>query len=87
MFWYLPIPQSSHWPDACRYWPLSHTVVGTGLGAGLGTGVGIGLRQGQPELKALLDAAIKQLINDGKLTEFALKYFPFPIHNEKWGDS
>lgn len=52
-----------------------------------GTGVGIGLRQGQPELKARLDGAIKQLINDGKLTEYALKYFPFPIHNEEWGDS
>jgi polar amino acid transport system substrate-binding protein len=51
-----------------------------------GIGVGIGLRQGQPELKARLDGAIKQLINDGKLTEYALKYFPFPIHNEKWGD-
>jgi len=52
-----------------------------------GVGVGIGLRQGQPELKARLDGAIKQLINDGKLTEYALKYFPFPIHNEEWGDS
>lgn len=52
-----------------------------------GVGVGIGLRQGQPELKARLDDAIKQLINDGKLTEYALKYFPFPIHNEEWGDS
>lgn len=51
-----------------------------------GIGVGIGLRQGQPELKARLDGAIKQLINDGKLTEYALKYFPFPIHNEEWGD-
>jgi polar amino acid transport system substrate-binding protein len=52
-----------------------------------GIGVGIGLRQGQPELKARLDGAIKQLINDGKLTEYALKYFPFPIHNQDWGDS
>lgn len=51
-----------------------------------GVGVGIGLRQGQPELKARLDDAIKQLINDGKLTEYALKYFPFPIHNEEWGN-
>ena len=51
-----------------------------------GIGVGIGLRQDQPELKARLDDAIKQLINDGKLTEYALKYFPFPIHNEEWGD-
>lgn len=52
-----------------------------------GIGVGIGLRQGQPELKGRLDGAIKQLINEGKLTEYALKYFPFPIHNEEWGDS
>ena len=52
-----------------------------------GTGVGIGLRQGQPELKAQLDGAIKQLINEGKLTEYALKYFPFPIHNEEWGNN
>lgn len=52
-----------------------------------GVGVGIGLRQDQLELKARLDAAIKQLINDGKLTEYALKYFPFPIHNQEWGDS
>lgn len=51
-----------------------------------GVGVGIGLRQGQPELKERLNGAIKQLINDGKLTEYALKYFPFPIHNEEWGD-
>lgn len=52
-----------------------------------GTGVGIGLRQGQPELKARLDGAIRQLITEGKLTEYALKYFPFPIHNEDWADS
>lgn len=51
-----------------------------------GIGVGIGLRQGQPELKERLNGAIKQLINEGKLTEYALKYFPFPIHNEDWGD-
>jgi polar amino acid transport system substrate-binding protein len=51
-----------------------------------GIGVGIGLQKGQPELKARLDGAIKQLINDGKLTEYALKYFPFPIHNQEWGD-
>lgn len=51
-----------------------------------GVGVGIGLQKGQPELKARLDGAIKELINDGKLTEYALKYFPFPIHNQEWGD-
>lgn len=52
-----------------------------------GIGVGIGLRKGQDELKARLDGAIKQLINDGKLTEYALKYFPFPIHNQDWGNN
>lgn len=52
-----------------------------------GIGVGIGLRKGQPELKERLDGAIKQLIKEDKLTEYALKYFPFPIHNEDWGDS
>ena len=52
-----------------------------------GIGVGIGLRKNQPELKARLDGAIKQLINDGKLTEYALKYFPFPIHNQEWGNN
>ncbi|MDA7965465.1 MAG: transporter substrate-binding domain-containing protein [Ruegeria sp.] len=50
-----------------------------------GIGVGIGLRQDQPELKAKLDDAVKQLVNDGSLEEYALKIFPFPIHNEKWG--
>lgn len=51
-----------------------------------GIGVGIGLRQGQPELKAKLDAAIMELIKTGKLEEYALKIFPFPIHNEKWAE-
>jgi polar amino acid transport system substrate-binding protein len=50
-----------------------------------GIGVGIGLRLGQPDLKAKLDAAIMELIKTGKLEEYALKIFPFPIHNEKWG--
>lgn len=49
-----------------------------------GPGVGIGMRKGQPELKARVDAAIKKLITEGKLTEYALKIFPFPIHNEEW---
>ncbi|MEN8210956.1 MAG: transporter substrate-binding domain-containing protein [Thermodesulfobacteriota bacterium] len=51
-----------------------------------GIGVGIGLKKGQPELKARLDAAIKELIKTGKLKEYALKIFPFPIHNEEWAD-
>lgn len=51
-----------------------------------GPGVGIGMRKGQPELKAKVDSAIKTLIKNGKLTEYALKTFPFPIHNEAWGE-
>ena len=50
-----------------------------------GIGVGIGLRQGQPELKARLDAALKQLINSGELESYALKYFPFKLHKDEWG--
>lgn len=49
-----------------------------------GPGVGIGLRKGQDELRGRIDAAIKQLARDGKLEEYALKIFPFPIHNEAW---
>ncbi|MFT5726742.1 MAG: polar amino acid transport system substrate-binding protein [Desulforhopalus sp.] len=51
-----------------------------------GPGCGIGMKQGQPELKARVDAALKKLIKDGKLTEYALKTFPFPIHNEEWSE-
>ncbi|MDH3693031.1 MAG: transporter substrate-binding domain-containing protein [Gammaproteobacteria bacterium] len=45
-----------------------------------GIGVGIGLRQGNDELKARLNAAIKTLTDDGSLEKYALKYFPFAIH-------
>jgi len=51
-----------------------------------GTGVGIGMRKGQDELKARLNAGLKKLITEGKLTEYALKIFPFAIHNEEWKD-
>ena len=51
-----------------------------------GIGVGIGLRQGDPELQKRLDDAVLQLIRNGSLEKYALKYFPFPIHNEKWGE-
>lgn len=50
-----------------------------------GIGVGIGLRQGQPELKARLDGALKELINSGELESYALKYFPFKLHKDEWG--
>ncbi len=50
-----------------------------------GVGVGIGLRQGQPELKARLDWALKQLINSGELEKYARKIFPFKLHKDEWG--
>ncbi len=50
-----------------------------------GIGVGIGLRQGQDELRERLSAAIRELINNGSLEAYALKIFPFPIHNPEWG--
>jgi polar amino acid transport system substrate-binding protein len=43
-------------------------------------GVGIGLRKGNDELKARLNAALKTLTDDGSLERYALKYFPFAIH-------
>ncbi len=49
-----------------------------------GIGVGIGLRQGNDDLKARLNGALKTLTEDGSLERYALKYFPFAIHNEKW---
>jgi polar amino acid transport system substrate-binding protein len=51
-----------------------------------GPGCGIGMRKGQPELKSQVDAALKKLIKEGNLTEYALKTFPFPIHNEEWSE-
>ena len=49
-----------------------------------GIGVGIGLRQGNDDLKDRLNGALKTLTEDGSLEKYALKYFPFAIHNEKW---
>lgn len=49
-----------------------------------GVGVGIGLRKGNEDLLARLNKAVKQLSSDGSLEEYAHKYFPFAIHNEKW---
>jgi polar amino acid transport system substrate-binding protein len=45
-----------------------------------GIGVGIGLRKGNDELKARLNGALKTLTDDGSLETYALKYFPFAIH-------
>ena len=49
-----------------------------------GTGVGIGLRKGNDGLHKRLNIALKQLIEDGSLEKYSLKYFPFAIHPEKW---
>jgi arginine/ornithine transport system substrate-binding protein len=51
-----------------------------------GPGVGVGMRKGNDELRGRIDAALKQLIQTGKLEEYALKIFPWPIHNEQWGE-
>ena len=50
-----------------------------------GIGVGIGLRQGESELKAKLDGALKDLINSGDLESYAKKIFPFKLHKDEWG--
>ena len=50
-----------------------------------GVGVGIALRKGNDELLSRLNDALKQLIEDGSLESYSLKYFPFAIHPEKWG--
>jgi polar amino acid transport system substrate-binding protein len=50
-----------------------------------GIGVGVGLRKGNEELRDKISAAIKQLINDGSLETYALKYFPFKLHKQEWG--
>jgi polar amino acid transport system substrate-binding protein len=35
-------------------------------------------------LKTRLNGALKTLTDNGSLEKYALKYFPFTIHNEKW---
>jgi polar amino acid transport system substrate-binding protein len=49
-----------------------------------GVGVGIGLRKGNEELLGRINAALKQLTDDGSLEKYALKIFPFAIHPAKW---
>ena len=49
-----------------------------------GVGVGIGLRKGNEELLERINAALKQLTEDGSLEQYALKIFPFAIHPDKW---
>ena len=50
-----------------------------------GIGVGIGMRKGQGQLKASLNAALKELINSGELETYARKIFPFKLHKDEWG--
>ena len=50
-----------------------------------GVGVGIALRKGEDELRDRLSAAIKELVNNGSLSEYSRKIFPFDIHKEEWG--
>jgi len=49
-----------------------------------GIGVGIGLRKDNDELRNRLNAAVLELTKNGSLEKYALKYFPFAIHNEGW---
>lgn len=50
-----------------------------------GVGVGVGLRQGNEDLRDSISAALKQMINDGSMEAAAMKYFPFKLHKDEWG--
>ena len=53
-----------------------------------GIGVGIGIAKGREELLGRIDKALATMIKDGTLKKYALRYFPFAIHNENWeGDN
>ena len=49
-----------------------------------GDGVGVGIRKGNDELLARIDKAMAEIIAEGKLEEFSLKYFPFSIAPESF---
>ncbi|MGR3291235.1 MAG: transporter substrate-binding domain-containing protein [Paracoccaceae bacterium] len=51
-----------------------------------GVGVGIALRKGEDDLRDRLSAAIKELVNNGSLSAYSRKIFPFDIHKEEWGN-
>jgi len=51
-----------------------------------GIGVGIALRKGEDDLRDRLSAAIKELVNNGSLSAYSRKIFPFDIHKEEWGN-
>jgi len=45
-----------------------------------GAGAGIAIRQGEDELKAMLNKALKEIIDDGTYAAINGKYFPFSIY-------
>jgi polar amino acid transport system substrate-binding protein len=49
-----------------------------------GVGVGVGLRKDNESLKNKIDTSIKSMIEDGTLSEFSLRYFPFTIHPQEY---
>lgn len=51
-----------------------------------GPGVGVGIRKGNEELLGRIDKALAEMIKDGSLEEYSLKYFPFAIYPENWKD-
>lgn len=51
-----------------------------------GPGVGVGLRKGNDDLLVKVDAALAEMITDGSLEDYSLKYFPFSIYPENWKD-
>jgi len=54
------------------------TRVGPGFSGGVfGEGVGVGLRQEDAALKAKFDAAIQAALEDGTVSELAVKWFGF----------
>ena len=49
-----------------------------------GIGVGVGITKNNKELLDRINDALKELIKNGSLEKYSLKYFPFAIHNENW---
>jgi polar amino acid transport system substrate-binding protein len=49
-----------------------------------GVGVGVGIAKGREGLLKRINNALKELIKNGSLKEYSLRYFPFAIHNENW---
>jgi polar amino acid transport system substrate-binding protein len=49
-----------------------------------GIGVGVGIAKGREDLLKRINDALRELIKNGSLEKYSLKYFPFAIHNENW---